>query len=271
MKVTLRDGLLYGFLGFYILYGFTVIGTTGLLMSLAIGLIVLSFEVGIELSIAAVVLSGIAWKLMNRRSEGFNSMSQIVNNVAKVKQSFPLSEGFQDDVIENLKKLQKNDPSGVLSSSFTEGFADAETTTTTPSAVAAIAAQPANPTEAKKEDKPAAAASAPAPVATPPANPVKAAGFSDKTSEGMFKLGSIPADTAGGAHIDIGTTMMNALNSLKPDQVKQMTEDTRNLMETQKSLMGMLSTMKPMLNDGKQLMSTFNDMFGKGGPVGTGQ
>ena len=261
MKVTLRDGLLYGFLGFYILYGFTVIGTTGLLMSLAIGLIVFSLEVGVELSIAAVVLSGVAWKLMNRRSEGF-ALSQIVNNVAKVKQSFPLSEGFQDDVIENLKKLQKNDPSGVLSSSFTEGFADADPKPATATQVA----------EPKKEEaKPAAAASTPAPVATPPADPVKTAGFSDKAADGMFKLGSIPADTAGGAHIDIGTTMMNALNSLKPDQVKQMTEDTRNLMETQKSLMGMLSSMKPMLNDGKQLMSTFNDMFGKGGPVGTAQ
>jgi hypothetical protein len=270
MKVTLRDGLLYGFLGFYILYGFTVIGTTGLLMSLAIGLIVLSFEVGTELSVAAVVLSGVTWKLMNRRSEGFNSMSQIVNNVSKVKQSFPLSEGFEDDV-ETFKKTQKNGPSGVLSSSFTEGFADAETSTTTPSAVAAIVAAPAKPTEAKKEDKPAAAASAPAPVATPAADPVKSSGFSDKAAEGMFKLGSIPADTVGGAHIDIGTTMMNALNALKPDQVKQMTDDTRNLMETQKSLMGMLSTMKPMLNDGKQLMNTFNDMFGKGGPVGTTQ
>lgn len=267
MKVSLRDGLLYGLLGFYVLYGFTVIGTTGLLMSLAIGLIVLSFDVGIELSIAAVVISGIAWKLWGNKSEGFNATSQIVNNVAKATKNFPLSEGFQDDddVIENLKNLQKNGPSGVLSSSFTEGFADAETTaTTTTTAV---------PEPKKEEAKPAAAASAPAPVNTPAAEPVKTAGFSDKAAEGMFKLGSIPADSAGGAHIDIGTTMMNALNSLKPDQVKQMTEDTRNLMETQKSLMGMLSTMKPMLNDGKQLMSTFNDMFGKGGadmaaPVG---
>lgn len=255
MKVSLHDGLLYGFLAFYVLYGFTVIGTTGLLMSLAVGLIVFSFEVGVELSVASVVLSGIAWKLMNRRSEGFDATSQIVNNVAKAKQTFPLSEGFQDDVIETLKNLKKNDPSGVLSSSFTEGFADADPK----------AATPAEPETKKEEAKPAAAASAPAPVATPPAEPVKNAGFSDKAAEGMFKLGSIPADTAGGAHIDIGTTMMNALNSLKPDQVKQMTEDTRNLMETQKSLMGMLSTMKPMLNDGKQLMNTFNDMFGKGG------
>jgi hypothetical protein len=88
------------------------------------------------------------------------------------------------------------------------------------------------------------------------------AGFEDKTTSGMFKLGSIPTDAIGGAHIDIGTTMMNALNSLKPDQVKAMTDDTRKLMETQKSLMGMLSTMKPMIQDGRQMMETFTEMFG---------
>ena len=251
MKVTLHDGLLYGFLGVYILYGFTVLGMTGLLFSFAVGLIVLSFHVRVELSVAAVVLAGVAWKLWkSRKHEGFQAPT-----------------GYKaDDVISTLQTLKKNSegPTGVLSSSFTEGFADADTDTKptpTPTAL-----------DTKKEDKPAATAavSTPASVTAPPAEPVKTAGFSDKAAEGMFKLGSIPADTVGGAHIDIGTTMMNALNALKPDQVKQMTDDTRSLMETQKSLMGMLSTMKPMLNDGKQLMNTFNDMFGKGGPTGGG-
>jgi hypothetical protein len=84
----------------------------------------------------------------------------------------------------------------------------------------------------------------------------KADGFSDPLTTGMFKLGSIPADAVGGSHIDVGTTLMNALNALKPDQVKAMTDDTRKLMETQKSLMGMLTTMKPMMSEGKQMMET---------------
>jgi hypothetical protein len=42
-----------------------------------------------------------------------------------------------------------------------------------------------------------------------------------------------------------------------------MTKDTKQLIETQKSLMNMLGTMKPMMNDGKELMETFNQMFGK--------
>jgi hypothetical protein len=124
-----------------------------------------------------------------------------------------------------------------------------------PSSNAAAAATP----DPKATEKPAAQQS---PEAATPATP-QTSGFSDKGTAGMFKLGSIPADAVGGAHIDVGTTLMNALNSLKPDQVKAMTEDTRKLMETQKSLMSMLTTMKPMITDGKQMMETFTEMFGK--------
>jgi hypothetical protein len=34
-------------------------------------------------------------------------------------------------------------------------------------------------------------------------------------------------------------------------------------METQKNLMNMLNSMKPMLQDGKQMMETFGTMFNK--------
>jgi hypothetical protein len=83
-----------------------------------------------------------------------------------------------------------------------------------------------------------------------------------------FKLGVIPEDTKGGFHIDQGTTVMNALNALKPDQIKAMTEDTRKLIDTQKNLMSMLGTMKPMLQDGKEMMQNFQEMFGSAnGPM----
>jgi len=58
---------------------------------------------------------------------------------------------------------------------------------------------------------------------------------------------------------------MNALNALKPDQLKAMTTDTKQLIETQKSLMSMLQTIKPMMHEGRQMMDTFNDMFGQEG------
>ena len=78
-----------------------------------------------------------------------------------------------------------------------------------------------------------------------------------------FTLGEIPAQVKNGPHIDAGSTLIKAIQSLNPDQINSMTKDTQQLIETQKSLMGMLGTMKPMLNDGKQLMDTFQQMFGE--------
>ena len=77
-----------------------------------------------------------------------------------------------------------------------------------------------------------------------------------------FTLGEIPAQVKNGPHIDAGSTLIQAIKGLNPDQINAMTKDTQQLIETQKSLMGMLGTMKPMLNDGKQLMETFQQMFG---------
>ena len=54
---------------------------------------------------------------------------------------------------------------------------------------------------------------------------------------------------------------MNAINALKPDQIKAMTADTKQLIETQKSLMGMLQTFQPMVSEGRQMMETFQEMF----------
>jgi len=78
-----------------------------------------------------------------------------------------------------------------------------------------------------------------------------------------FKLGEIPSQAKGGPHIDAGSTLMKAIKSLNPDEINAMSKDTQQLIETQKSLMGMLGTMKPMLNDGKELMNTFQQMFGQ--------
>lgn len=78
-----------------------------------------------------------------------------------------------------------------------------------------------------------------------------------------FKLGEIPGQSKKGPHLDVSSTLVKAINSLNPEQIKAMSVDTKQLIDTQKTLMGMLGTMKPMLNDGKELMNTFQDMFGK--------
>jgi len=67
-------------------------------------------------------------------------------------------------------------------------------------------------------------------------------------------------------HLDAGTTFMNAFKSLKPDQISEMTKDTQELMHTQKQLMSTLSTLKPLIQDGKEMMGMFQSYFGEGTP-----
>lgn len=83
----------------------------------------------------------------------------------------------------------------------------------------------------------------------------------DNSSGGLFKLGKIPVDEKGGFHIDAGSSVLNALKSLKPDQISAMTQDTKQLIETQKTLMNMLQSFKPMMSEGKEMMDTFQQMF----------
>ena len=261
------------FMGLYTLYGLFQIGLAGLLFSYAIGLIVISFDFPIELTTAIVILSGLAWRMvmpLGGKKEGFQA---------------PTGTGQSaQDITKKIQQIQQKNlyegATGLLSSKFTEGFADAGASPSLPPVDSsssnnkkpeekkdvvttggpAPTTQPTS-TPALASAMPSAPAAPAAPTAAAPAAG-STAGFVNKPMDGMFKLGSIPADAVGGAHIDVGTTLMNALNSLKPDQVKQMTNDTKQLVETQKSLVGMLSTIKPMLNDGKQLMETFNGMFG---------
>ena len=289
---NLVEKFAYGFLMIYILYGLFIIGMTGLLFSFAIGLIIASFEQPPALVVAATILSGIAFHYFStrRRKEGFQSGRP--KKLAGMNEDVPLGEGQGlasiADRVAQIKQPNVFEPSGVLSSNYAECFQDinastqpnnagsqtakaAGTKTPTPSESTPAPSTDDSISPQMKKDLPsttAVASTTPdAKSTTPPEKTQEpkptTSGFSDKGTDGMFKLGSIPADAVGGAHIDIGTTLMNALNSLKPDQVKQMTEDTRKLMDTQKSLMGMLTTMKPMIQDGKQMMEAFGEMFGK--------
>lgn len=88
---------------------------------------------------------------------------------------------------------------------------------------------------------------------------------SEASPTGQFKLGEVPKEEKGGFFIDQGTTLMNALNGLKPEQIQSMTSDTKQLLETQKSLMGMLDSLAPMMKESGSLLNMFQSMFGQGG------
>ena len=112
-----------------------------------------------------------------------------------------------------------------------------------------------------QKTNPSLASVEPAAKATPPPP--------DNGSRGeFFELGKkykLPSEADDkGFHLDAGTTFMNAYKSLKPDQIAAMTKDTQELMDTQKQLMATLNTLKPLMQDGKDMMNTFQSYFGAG-------
>ena len=195
--------------------------------------------------LAGVVLYIITKVFLKKSIAGFTDSTEVIaKRIAEIKKPM----------------IGSSEPEGILSSRFTEAFSDYRRVEgfTDGSNESKDEKEPA---EGKKDDKTATTESKPAATA--------AETFENKTAETpagldfLFKPGETPTEKKGGYHIDAGTTILNALNGLKPAQIEAMTSDTQKLMETQKSLLGMLNTMKPMLADVKPLMETFGQMFTK--------
>ncbi len=271
MKSTpLTQGVSSLLLIVYILYGFFALPFAGFLLSLAVGLLAYGGLESTELSVAFVILTGVVYSLISRAG------------AATALMKVATKEGFTTGNTDGSEKIAKRveriykanvGPHGVYASAFVEGFADASGNSIDGQLEAVLKDKPA---EESPESKPASA-TAPSTAGSgipPPAPPAVTAsvpkaetqggvqGFSGAPDDGQFKLGVLPEEKKGGYHIDTGTTVMNALNALKPDQIQAMSADTQKLIDTQKSLMSMLSSMKPMLQDGKQMMDTFQQMFG---------
>jgi hypothetical protein len=64
------------------------------------------------------------------------------------------------------------------------------------------------------------------------------------------------------SHLDAGTTVLHAFQKLNPEQVLQMRDDTKELMETQKQLVETLSSLGPQVKQGAELVESFKGMFG---------
>jgi len=157
--------------------------------------------------------------------EGFNTntpSTEIASLIEQMKNS-KINEGFTNAVANNIAQNGFATPGFGIRGPLVEGYEDVKK---------------------EKDEKPAPAAKGKDTLAMP------------------FTLGEIPSQAKNGPHIDAGSTLIKAIQSLNPEQINAMTKDTQQLIETQKSLMGMLGNMKPMLNDGKQLMETFQQMFG---------
>ena len=279
MKSTpLTQGISLLILAIYAVYGLIALPFAGLLLSLAVGMMAFGAVESFEMSVAATIVVGVFYSLIQR--SGMLRQAEKTPQLVKVKEGFNTSDGAAKiaDRVHRIKVASTSGPKGVYASPFVEGFADA-TPTASMAATKTNGGDKAVATDATTDgsSKPAAASGSgdagsgikpPAPPAVTAAVKsamTQASGFKGAPDDGLFKLGVIPEEKKGGHHIDQGTTVLNALKALKPDQIASMTKDTQSLIETQKSLMGMLSSMKPMLNDGKQMMETFQQMFGSSG------
>ena len=235
-------GLVLGVYFLFLVILYSKLSFTALFTSLGLGAIVYSgtesmlYAAGAAMVGLFVMTTFVPASLL-KGSEGFNTntptadISKLVTSMKKtsVKNSGPNS--VTDTIMRNGYSV----PGFGLSGPFVEGFEDAKKDEPAPASK-----------EDEKNEKPA---------------PVKQ--ISKDALPQPFTLGEIPAQVKNGPHIDAGSTLIKAIQSLNPDQINAMTKDTQQLIETQKSLMGMLGTMKPMLNDGKQLMDTFQQMFGQ--------
>lgn len=273
-------------LAFYALYAIFGIGFNGLLFSMAVGLIAYSVSDSMLLVAAATILSGILWRtvisprvmdafadvVVSKLPDGQEAYPQsaVAQIVKRVTTALPVGAvtGFGDDAVQG------------VGSPLTEGFADVQAldqakpdagsaaadktsqVSTGASTQASVTAATASKelAEATPNKEASQAASAAATEAPKPKPEIPTIGVQAGKPDDSKKAGD-------GIHVDAASTLMNALNSLDTKTIENMTSDTRNLLETQKSLMGMLQSMKPLLSDSQDMMSTFNSMFGSAGPA----
>ena len=267
------------FFSFYFIYGMFRLPFAQYLVCIAIGAIVYGIFDSFELAAISLLLSHFAVPFFVRgsaRTEGFASGAERqgrgTEGFASGNSPRRGTEGFVAtnaiEVSQRVSKMKANlygesEVRGV-GSPMTEGFEDAKAADHT---LDENKKESVNSKDVTASSKPAASEFV-VTKADGAANGAVNVPENFQSQNGLFKLGQIPSDGKGGFHIDAGTTVMNALSALKPDQIAAMTKDTKQLIETQKSLMGLLQTFQPMMSEGKQMMETFQGMFGAAAGAG---
>jgi len=243
------------------LYTLVYSGITGLLFCSAIGLIVAAFVNQPELIAASVIFFSLFYLFFLKRYlknlEPFTNQSdEIVSRIGDIaskrhsnqassvsrKEPFgvydPSIEGFQDVSPDASKEGAPSDSSSASTSQTTNQVASEQVKAVT------SALEGKSDEEVEKEEAKSATGT-------------------------LFKTGQMPSENMGGPKLDAGKTIMKAMESFDSNTVGAMTDDTKKLLETQKSLMGMLTQMRPVLSEGRELLQTFSGMFG-GGSNGNG-
>lgn len=250
------------------LYTLIYSGLTGLLMSTAVALIAAAFFDSFEVVAGITTLFALIYTLYLkpyfRRMEGFqsNDAKQISSRIQSIVGG----------------RTAKTEPTGVLSSSGVEGFEDLQPQLPKDGASQTSTAAPTSATVHQVNDQnvkavtSAIASTETEKKATQATQDASIANeeFQSATNQ-LFKLGKMPSEHEEGPKLDAGQTLMKAMGSLDPNTISAMTTDTKKLLETQKGLMQMLTQMRPVLADGKELLQTFSGMFGAGAPAMIGK
>jgi hypothetical protein len=284
----LTHNISLGILVIAAIYTLVYSGLTGVLMVSAVGLLTAAFLDEMELVVAVTVLFAMFYTLyMKRQIQQYEPYVDVDTDSFKngedndyFEPSGVLSEGFADAA------PTTTPPTAVASGAAAP--APTAAPTATPPTVPAVPAAPAPPAAqgqpSTSTPAPAATAAAGTANANSIANTVASAlssmgatavpakaGFANQeefqsATGSLFKLGKMPSEHAEGPRLDAGQTIMKAMSSFDPKTISAMTTDTKKLLETQKGLMQMLTQMRPVLADGKELLNTFTGMFGGGAP-----
>lgn len=231
------------------LYTLMYSGLTGVLMSSAVALMAAAFVEQFELVVAITVVFALFYTLYLKR---------ILKRL----------EPFQNPVIQRIAKMKSNntprEPTGVYNKSI-EGFASPNLKNEkegfeegAPSESGAASAKKAGEHEVDMEQIKEVTDA----IHEKTDKEKEKEEFQSATN-GLFKLGQMPSEHSDGPKLDAGKTIMKAMSSLDPNTISSMTADTKKLLETQRGLMSMLTEMRPVLADGKELLQTFSGMFGK--------
>ena len=244
------------------LYTLVYSGLTGLLLCSSVALIAAAFLNQFEIIVAVSVFFAMFYifflKKLLRRLEPFqneDTSQAILNRVAQMN-------GQYQQIPQSLKDPRR-EPAGCYDPAV-EGFEDV---------------QPAVPKEGESSESSSAPAKRANEVNSQQVQEVTSAVQDNKkktdgeianeefqsATNNLFKLGKIPSEYPDGPILNSGSTLLKAMESFKPEQMKAMTTDTQQLLETQKSLMGMLTHMGPILGEGRKMLDTFSGMFGNSG------
>ena len=267
--------LSFGILIITALYTLIYAGLTGLLLCSSVSLITAAFLDQFEIVVAITVLFSLFYiyflKRLFKKFEPFGN-PPIVEKVGKMKDEYKQTQqslqssgpyGVYNPAIEGFQSVSDEDEEGASSESSkastkrgdeinTEAFGEIAKAVTAPKQgdkKQGFKNKGKKEEEDEDEDE------------DEKHKEIQKEEFQSATNE-LFKLGKMPSEHAEGPLLDAGSTLLKAMSSFKPEQITAMSSDTKQLLETQKNLMGMLNQMRPVLADGRELLNTFSGMFG---------